>query len=159
MRSVVLKSALLGLGVALMGACASVDVYRYQARALPAGVRPLDAVLTSLNDLKGVNWGTQRTPYQRRARVGADARGLAVAVYYPADTGAAVYLTYRDISQKVRAVVHYANVWTVLVGISPLSDVELQFNTVKSARMFLDAATALAGSSTGTATGTPVATR
>jgi hypothetical protein len=159
MRSVVLRSALLGLGVALMSACATVDVYRYQARALPAGVRPLDAVLTSLNDLRGVNWGTQNTPYQRRARVGADARGLAVAVYYPADTGAAIYLTYSDISQRVRAVVHYGKVWTVLVGVSPLSDVELQFNTVKSARMFLDAATAMAGPTKGAPAGTPVATR
>lgn len=155
MRSGALKSVLLGLGVMLMGACAAVDVYRYQVHALPAGVRPLDAVLTSLNDLKGVNWGTQNTPYQRRARVGADAKGLAVAVYYPADTGAAIYLTYRDISQRVRAVVHYGGVWTVLVGVSPLSDVELQFNTVKSARMFLDAATAMAA----IPTGTPVASR
>jgi hypothetical protein len=155
MRPGALKSVLLGLGVMLMGACASVDVYRYQARALPAGVRPLDAVLTSLNDLKGVNWGTQNTPYQRRARVGADGRGLAVAVYYPADTGAAIYLTYRDIAQRVRAVVHYGSVWTVLVGVSPLSDVELQFNNVKSARMFLDAATAMAGAPAGT----PVASR
>jgi hypothetical protein len=155
MRSGALKSVLVGLGVVLMSACATVDVYRYQPHALPAGVRPLDAVLTSLNDLRGVNWGTTRTPFTRRARVGADGKGLAVAVYYPADSGTAIYLTYRDISQNVRAVVHYGDTWTVFVAASALHDIELQFNTVKSARMFLDAATAMSGGPTGT----PVASR
>jgi hypothetical protein len=155
MKSGALKSVLLGLGAVLMSACATVDVYRYQPHALPAGVRPLDAVLASLNDLKGVNWGTTKTPFARRARVGADARGLAVAVYYPADAGSAIYLTYRDISQNVRAVVHYGHAWTVLVAASALHDIELQFNTIKSARMFLDAATAMSGGPTGI----PVASR
>jgi hypothetical protein len=144
MSRTLLKSVLVGLSAVLMSACASVDVYKYQPHALPANLPPLDAVLASLNDLKGVNWGTQNTPHQRRARVGADGRGLAVSVYYPADAGTAIYLTYREIAQLVRAVVHYGNAWTVLVGLSPNYDVELQFTNVKAARLFLDGATAMA---------------
>ena len=144
-----MRSLVLALALFAGGCTATVDIYSYRPRALPLGLAPLDAMNASLQQLKNVNWGYDPSTPFRRASVGADAFGIAASVHAPGAVQriAPLYLPYRTIATHVRALTYQDGDWTVHLWTSSLvgnDEVELQFRSERAARIFLDAATALA---------------
>lgn len=133
------------------GCAATIDVYGYRPRPLPSGVEPLAAVSWSLRELKNVNWGSDQTMSWQRARVGADARGIAASTHFQIESRIApIYITYGEIASNVRAVSCHEGVWTVHIAHGVKGVIEMQFRTERAARVFLDAATILASNAVAT---------
>jgi len=134
------------VAVAALSGCATISVYDYQPKPLPAGSQPLAVVAWSLQDLRNVSWsyGEPDPDPSRRAAVEATRTGLvalsraAVAVGSPLDIG------YDEIVKGVRMITESAGSWTVYVYDHQNRLIQMEFASYAAARLFLDAATALA---------------
>jgi hypothetical protein len=131
--------------LALVGGCATVDVYSYQPRPLPSGSTPLAVVSWTLHDLRNVSWsyGSADPDPTRRAELGATVKGLNAATYNSTD-GSPLDLSYGEIATGVRMVTQLNGSWTVYIYDQRHRLVQLEFNSYAAARLFLDAAYALA---------------
>jgi hypothetical protein len=136
--------ALLGL-VAAAGGCATVDVYSYQPRPLPSGSQALAVVSWTLHDLRNVSWsyGEADPDPTRRAEMGASLKGVAAQAYWSHD-GSPLDLSYGEIASGVRMITQLHGLWTVYIYDRQNRLVQLEFNSYAAARLFLDAAYALA---------------
>jgi hypothetical protein len=140
------KAAVLGILLSLVG-CATVDVYDYQARPLPTGTEPLAAFADSLRDLHDVSWswGAPDPDPGRRAVAAATRTGVQVQPNASIAAGP-LDLTYAEIVDGVRMVTQMHGSWTVYIYDRYKRLVLMEFNSYRGARMFLDAASALARS-------------
>ena len=132
--------------MALAG-CATIDVYHYEARPLPAGSQPLAVVSWTLQDLRNVSWsyGEPDPDPSRRAVLAATVQGV--------DRGAVrdeLDRTRRSTSAMPRLPMASAwlprsdGAWTVYLYDSHNRLDQLEFSSYAAARLFLDASTALA---------------
>jgi hypothetical protein len=135
------------LALALSG-CATVDMYSYQPRPLPSGTEPLAAVADSLRDLRDVSWswGEGDPDPSRRAVLAPTATGLTAETREPVATGSPLDLSYGEIIDGVRMVTQLNGSWTVFIYDRHNRLVQMEFRSYRSARLFLDAATALSHS-------------
>ncbi len=133
--------------VAVAG-CATIDVYHYEPKPLPAGSQPLAVVSWSLQDLRNVTWsyGEPDPDPTRRARMEATPAGLAGTPLAAIVAGAPLDLTYAEIAEGVRMVTHSNGLWTVYIYDRLNRRIEMEFSSYTAARMFLDAAWALSRS-------------
>ncbi len=138
----------IGLAALCLSACATIDVYDYRARPLPAGTEPLGAVMESLRDLHDVSWsyGEGDPDPGRRAMLAPSARGVTVRARVAAEGGAPLDLSYAEIAAGVRMVTQLHGSWTVYIYDRHNRLVQLEFRSYGAARLFLDAASALARS-------------
>jgi len=129
-----------------LGGCATVDVYHYEPRALPAGSQPLAVVSWALQDLRNVSWsyGEPDPDPSRRARVAATTTGVSGSAVVATATGAPLDVSYAEIDAGVRMVTQLQGSWTVYVYDSHDRLLLLEFSSYAAARLFLDAAHALA---------------
>lgn len=145
-----MKAAVLALALAtgclLGGGCATVEVYHWQPHALPHGSQPLAVVAWSLHDLRNVTWsyGEPDPDPSRHAEVEATPRGLAGTTREALAEGLPLDLSYGEISDGVRMVTQLHGVWTVYIYDRHSRLVQMEFNSLSAARLFLDAASAIA---------------
>ena len=132
--------------LALVAGCATIDVYQYQPRPLPAGSQALAVVNWSLQDLRNVSWsyGEPDPDPSRRAELAATVTGVAAAPEQKITIGAPLDISYRDIANGVRMVTQMSGSWTVYLYDHQKRLVELEFASYAAARLFLDASVALA---------------
>jgi len=135
----------------VVGGCATVDVYSYQPRPLPSGSTALAVVSWTLHDLRNVSWsyGTADPDPTRRAELGASGKGIQAKSYYSTD-GSPLDLSYGEIATGVRMVTQLHGSWTIYIYDHSHRLVQLEFNSYAAARLFLDAAYALATGTTET---------
>lgn len=140
-----MKSLVVGL-VALVGGCATIDVYQYQPRPLPQGSQPLAVVSWSLQDLRNVSWsyGEPDPDPSRRAELAATVTGIAAAPAQHITTGLPLDISYHDIANGVRMVTQFSGSWTVYLYDHQNRLVQLEFASYAAARLFLDASVVLA---------------
>ena len=134
------------LAFAALAGCATVDIYHYEPRVLPAGSQPLAVVNWSLQDLRNVSWsyGEPDPDPSRRARVAVTNNGLVAASWVTVATGTPLDLTYSEIANGVRMVTQMSGSWTVYIYDSHERLVQLEFSSYAAARLFLDASSVLA---------------
>ena len=144
-RSIKLATAVLAAALSF-GGCATIDVYHYEARALPAGSQPLAVVNWALQDLHNVSWsyGEADPDPARKANVSATTTGLAGAANVTLATGSPLDISYAEIAHGIRMITQMSGNWTVYVYDSRDRLIQLEFTSYAAARLFLDAATALA---------------
>lgn len=132
--------------LALVSGCATVEVYRWQPRPLPAGSPPLAAIVTALHGLRNVSWsyGEPDPDPGRHARVDATGRGLTGLAYAPAVAGSPLDLSYGEIAEGARMVTALDGAWTVFIYDRHGRLVRLEFDSHEAVRLFLDGAHALA---------------
>ncbi|MCU1283285.1 MAG: hypothetical protein JWM53_6831 [bacterium] len=138
---------LVAMLVALVaGGCATIEVYSYQPRPLPAGSQPLAVINWSLQDLRNLAWsyGEPDPDPSRRAELAATVTGVAAAPVQSVSIGLPLDLSYAEIAQGVRMVTQSAGSWTVYVYDHQNRLVQLEFASYAAARLFLDASVALA---------------
>lgn len=137
--------AALAAVVALAG-CATVDVYDWSPRPLPAGSQPLAVVASSLNELRDITWsyGEPDPDPTRHAIVEARPGGVAAAARHAAGEGLPLDLSYAEITNGVRMVTQLNGLWTVFIYDRYNRLIQMEFNSYQAARRFLDAAHALA---------------
>jgi hypothetical protein len=142
-----MKTLVVGL-VALVGGCATIDVYQYQPRPLPQGSQPLAVVNWTLQDLRNVSWsyGEPDPDPSRRAELAATVTGVAASPQQKITIGSPLDISYRDIAEGVRMVTQSAGTWTVYLYDHQNRLVQLEFASYAAARLFLDASVALASS-------------
>jgi hypothetical protein len=141
------RAAALTLALAVAG-CATMDVYSYRPRPLPEGTEPLAAVADSLRELRDVSWswGEGDPDPGRRAVLAQTPRGVTVQPHISIATGSPLDLSYEEIVDGVRMVTQLHGSWTVFIYDRHNRLVQMEFNSYRSARLFLDAATALSRS-------------
>lgn len=141
-----MRAAALVLALGLAAGCATVDVYHWQPRALPAGTQPLAVVASALHNLRNVSWsyGEPDPNPTRRAEVEATPVGVTGSARLVSAAGTPLDLSYGEISEGVRMVTELHGVWTVYIYDRHNRLVQMQFNSRQAARLFLDAASALA---------------
>ena len=134
------------LAALLVGGCATVDVYHYQARALPSGSQPLAVVEWTLHDLRNVSWsyGEPDPDPSRRAQLAATPTGVAASPHTALASGSPLDLSYGEIADGVRMVTQFNGAWTVYIYDRHNRLVEMEFASYAAARLFLDASVALA---------------
>jgi hypothetical protein len=132
--------------IALVAGCATIDIYQYQPRPLPAGSQPLAVVNWSLQDLRNVSWsyGEPDPDPSRRAELAATVTGLSAAPAQRITMGSPLDISYRDIANGVRMVTQFSGSWTVYLYDHQNRLVQLEFSSYAAARLFLDASVALA---------------
>jgi hypothetical protein len=132
--------------LALVAGCATIDVYHYQARPLPAGSQALAVVSWSLQDLRNVSWsyGEPDPDPSRRAQLEATVGGVSGAPTQRVTSGTPLNLSYREITDGIRMVTQSNGTWTVYIYDRDDRLVQLEFTNYAAARLFLDAAAALA---------------
>jgi hypothetical protein len=135
------------LALAFTG-CATVDLYNYQPRPLPTGTEPLTAVADSLRDLRDVSWswGEGDPDPARRADLAPSTTGVTVQPRMAIATGSPLDLSYGEIIDGVRMVTQLHGTWTVYIYDHHKRLVLMEFSSYRSARLFLDAASALSRS-------------
>jgi hypothetical protein len=138
-------SRLLIVALAALAGCATIDVYHYQARPLPAGSEPLAVVSWTLQDLRNVSWsyGEPDPDPSRRATLEATTGGVTAAAAAAAQ-GSPLDLTYAEIANGVHMVTESAGAWTVYIYDRHSRLIQMEFASYAAARLFLDAASALA---------------
>jgi hypothetical protein len=130
----------------MVGGCATIDVYHWEPKPLPAGSEPLAVVSWSLNDLRNISWsyGEPDPDPSRRAHVEATVSGLAGAPKAAAVAGTPLDLTYAEIAEGVRMVTQSSGLWTVYIYDKQNRRIEMEFSSYAAARLFLDATWQLA---------------
>jgi len=138
-------SRLMIVALAALAGCATIDVYHYQARPLPAGSEPLAVVSWTLQDLRNVSWsyGEPDPDPSRRATLEATTAGLTANASAAAQ-GSPLDLTYAEIANGVHMVTESAGAWTVYIYDRHSRLIQMEFSSYAAARLFLDAASALA---------------
>jgi hypothetical protein len=138
-------SRLLIVALAALSGCATIDVYHYQARPLPAGSEPLAVVSWTLQDLRNVSWsyGEPDPDPSRRATLEATTSGVT-ANAAAASQGSPLDLTYAEIANGVHMVTESAGAWTVYIYDRHSRLIQMEFTSYAAARLFLDAASTLA---------------
>ena len=138
-------SRALVLALAALAGCATIDVYHYQARPLPAGSEPLAVVSWTLKDLRNVTWsyGEPDPDPSRRATLEATTGGVTANAGVTAQ-GSPLDLTYSEIANGVHMVTQSSGTWTVYIYDRHSRLIQMEFSSYAAARLFLDAATALA---------------
>ena len=134
------------LAALLVGGCATIDDYHYQSRPLPSGSQPLAVVEWSLHDLRNVSWsyGEPDPDPSRRAELAATPTGLAGNPHSQLATGSPLDLSYSEIADGVRMVTQVNGAWTIYIYDRHNRLVQMEFSSYAAARLFLDAAVALA---------------
>lgn len=134
------------VAVAMLAGCATIDVYHYEARPLPAGSHPLAVVSWTLQDLRNISWsyGEPDPDPSRRATAAAGETGLTAAAAEQMVAGTPLDLSYGEIAQGVRMITESGGIWTVYIYDRQNRLVQLEFRSYAAARLFLDAASALA---------------
>ncbi len=134
------------IAVAALAGCATIDVYHYQPRPLPAGSQPLAVVAWSLQDLRNVSWsyGEPDPDPSRRASLEATPNGVVAASRTAVVQGSPLDISYQEIATGVRMVTESAGSWTVYIYDRHNRLCQMEFASYAAARLFLDAATALA---------------
>lgn len=129
-----------------LAGCATIDVYHYQARPLPAGSQPLAVVAWSLQDLRNVSWsyGEPDPDPSRRATLEATPNGVVAASRLALAQGSPLDLSYQEIAAGIRMVTESAGSWTVYLYDHQNRLIQMEFSSYAAARLFLDASTALA---------------
>ena len=133
------------LALALAG-CATIDVYHYQPKPLPAGSQPLAVVAWSLQDLRNVSWsyGEPDPDPSRRATLEATPNGVVAASRLAVLQGSPLDISYQEIAAGVRMVTESAGSWTVYLYDHQNRLIQMEFASYAAARLFLDASTVLA---------------
>jgi hypothetical protein len=142
-----MKRLVLAIALAWLGhGCATIDVYDYEPRALPSGIEPLAAVADSLRDLRNVSWneGMGDPDPSRRATLAPSATGVTVRPRAPMVTASPLDLSYGEIASGVRMVTALHGSWTIYLYDRHSRLVQMEFGSYHAARLFLDAASALA---------------
>ncbi len=136
---------LLALALAALSGCATIDVYHWDPKPLPAGSQPLALVSTSLQDLRNVSWsyGEPDPDPSRRAHIEATTGGIAGQSTATLVAGSPLDLSYAEIAEGVRMVTQSDGIWTVYIYDRFNRRVEMEFRSYAAARLFLDAAFAL----------------
>ena len=134
------------VAVAMLAGCATIDVYHYQPRALPAGSQPLAVVAWTLQDLRNVSWsyGEPDPDPSRRAALEATPTGVTGASRQALVQGSPLDISYQEIATGIRMVTQSAGAWTVYIYDHRNRLIQMEFASYAAARLFLDAATALA---------------
>ena len=134
------------VAVAALTGCATIDVYHYEARPLPAGSEPLAVVSWTLQDLRNVTWsyGEPEPDPSRRATLEATPSGVAAAASAALAQGSPLDLTYGEIANGVNMVTQSQGSWTVYIYDRHNRLIQMEFSSYAAARLFLDAASALA---------------
>jgi hypothetical protein len=140
-----MNRALLVAAAALAG-CATIDVYHYEARPLPAGSQALAVVSWTLQDLRNVSWsyGEPDPDPGRRATLEATPSGVAAGPSVQLAQGSPLDLTYAEIANGIRMVTQSSGSWTVYIYDRHNRLIQLEFSSYAAARLFLDASTVLA---------------
>jgi hypothetical protein len=140
-----MRAAALGLLLAI-GGCATVDIYQYQPKPLPAGSQPLAVVAWTLQDLRNVSWsyGEPDPDPSRRAELAATPTGLTGSARETVVAGSPLDLSYGEIVDGVRMVTQFHGAWTIYIYDHRNRLVQIEFNSYAAARLFLDASYALA---------------
>jgi hypothetical protein len=143
------RAALVAVAIAVAvfaAGCATIDIYDYQPRPLPAGSQPLAVVSWTLQDLRNVSWsyGEPDPDPSRRATLAATVTGVTAAPSLPILSGTPLDLSYAEIAEGVRMVTQSQGVWNVYIYDHHDRLAQLEFASYAAARLFLDAATALA---------------
>jgi hypothetical protein len=125
--------------------CASVHIYDYAPKPLPAGSEPLAVVEWSLHDLRNVSWsyGEPDPDASRRAELSATASGLSATAKIMV-SGSPLDLSYLEIVDGVRMVTQLNGTWTVYIYDRQNRLVQMEFSSYSAVRLFLDASYALA---------------
>jgi hypothetical protein len=133
------------IALAALAGCATVDVYRYEPRELPAGTQPQLALRQAVGDLEAISWGYRLEPPRGRVtRTVVDAPPGSLTVWTD-NAAAPTSYAYRELPRYVRAVTDDSHSWTIWIARGPATnDLGLHFRSERAARMFLDAAHALA---------------
>jgi hypothetical protein len=139
-------SRALVLALAALAGCATIDVYHYEPRALPTGSQPLAVVSWSLQDLRNVSWsyGEPDPDPSRRALVKPTNSGVIAEPNVTLAAGMPLDISYGEIADGVRMVTQMSGSWTVYIYDHRDRLVQLEFASYAAARLFLDAAHALA---------------
>lgn len=126
--------------------CATIDVYHYEARPLPQGSQALAVVNWSLADLRNVSWsyGEPDPDPSRQAHVAAGVNGIGGAANVTMAAGSPLDISYAEIANGVRMVTQMNGSWNVYIYDSHDRLVQLEFSSYAAARLFLDAASAIA---------------
>jgi hypothetical protein len=134
------------LALALVGGCATVDIYQYQPKPLPPGSQPLAVVSWSLQDLRNISWayGEPDPDPSRRAEMAASATGVTASPRETITAGSPLDLSYREIAQGIRMVTQMHGTWTVYIYDRHNRLIQMEFNSYAAARLFLDASVVLA---------------
>ena len=140
-----MKAAALVLALAALGGCATIDIYHYQPKPLPAGSQPLAVVAWTLQDLRNVTWsyGEPDPDPSRRAELAATPTGVTGNSHEAIVTGAPLDLSYAEIATGVRMVTQFNGSWTVYIYDHQNRLIQIEFNSYAAARLFLDASYAL----------------
>lgn len=136
---------LLLVAVAALAGCATIDVYHYEARPLPAGSQPLAVVSWTLQDLRNVSWsyGEPDPDPSRRATLEATPSGVTAASSVVLSQGSPLDLSYREIAEGIRMVTQSAGSWTIHIYDHNNRLIQMEFSSYAAARLFMDAATVL----------------
>lgn len=139
-------SRLLVVALAALAGCATIDVYHYQARPLPPGSEPLAVVSWTLQDLRNVSWsyGEPDPDPSRRATLEATPSGVTAAASASLAQGSPLDLTYAEIANGINMVTQSQGSWTVYIYDRHNRLIQMEFSSYAAARLFLDAASALA---------------
>jgi hypothetical protein len=134
------------VALAALAGCATIDVYHYQARPLPAGSEPLAVVSWTLQDLRNVTWsyGEPDPDPSRRATLEATPGGLTAAASAAAAQGSPLDLSYAEIANGVHMVTESSGTWTIYIYDRHNRLIQMEFSSYAAARLFLDASSALA---------------
>jgi hypothetical protein len=132
--------------LALVGGCATVDVYNYQPRPLPSGSEALAVVSWSLHDLRNISWsyGEPDPDATRRAQIAPTGGGIVGTPQGGAIAGSPLDLSYGEIVNGVRMVTQLHGLWTIYIYDRHNRLVQMEFSSYAAARLFLDASYVLA---------------
>jgi len=145
-RTIGKAAVAVAIAVATLAGCATIDVYHYEARPLPSGSHPLAVVAWTLQDLKNVSWsyGEPDPDPSRRATLAASATGVTASASEQLVAGTPLDLSYGEIVEGIRMITESSGIWTVYIYDHQNRLVQLEFRSYAAARLFLDAASALA---------------
>ncbi|HEX9101223.1 MAG TPA: hypothetical protein VF997_03410, partial [Polyangia bacterium] len=140
------RALVVSVAALALAGCATIDVYHYQARPLPAGSQPLAVVSWTLQDLRNVSWsyGEPDPDPSRRATLEATPSGVSASSRLALAQGSPLDLSYAEIADGVRMVTESAGAWTIYIYDRHNRLIQMEFASYAAARLFLDASTALA---------------
>lgn len=139
-------SRLIVAAVAALAGCATIDVYQYEPRPLPAGSQPLAVVSWSLQDLRNVTWsyGEPDPDPSRRAQLEVNAEGVTASALQAVVHGSPLDISYAEIANGVRMVSQSDGAWMVYIYDHENRLIQMEFSSYAAARLFLDAVHILA---------------